>query len=96
MDHVAPVGVRQTARARVAGEERLEYEFVAAIGQPEPRDRVVLDSDPPLELVLPGGVHGDRATSAVLLNCLAPLADAAPGLATMASLRLPSCSRRSP
>jgi 4-hydroxy-tetrahydrodipicolinate reductase len=92
----APCGVRQTARARVAGAERMHFEFVAAIGQAEPRDRVVLDSDPPLELVLPGGVHGDRATSAVLLNCLAPLADAAPGLTTMAGLRMPTCRRARP
>ncbi|HVS18606.1 MAG TPA: dihydrodipicolinate reductase [Planctomycetota bacterium] len=89
----APCGVRQTARARVAGRERMHFEFVAAIGQSEPRDRVLLDSDPPLELVIPGGVHGDRATSAVLLHCLAPLAEAAPGLTTMAGLRMPTCRR---
>lgn len=89
----APCGVRQTARARVAGRERMTFEFQAAIGQSEPRDRVRLESDPPLELVLPGGVHGDRATSAVLINSLAPLCDAAPGLATMATLRMPTCAR---
>lgn len=92
----APSGVRQTARARVGGVERLSLEFQAAIGQREPRDRVRLESDPPLELVLPGGVHGDRATSAVLLNCLGPVCDAAPGLATMASLRMPTCARPLP
>jgi hypothetical protein len=92
----APSGVRQTARARVGGVERLSLEFQAAIGQSEPRDRVRLVSDPPLELVLPGGVHGDRATSAVLLNCLGPLCDAAPGLATMATLRMPTCARPFP
>jgi 4-hydroxy-tetrahydrodipicolinate reductase len=74
----------------------MHFEFVATIGQAEPRDRVVLESDPPLELVLPGGAHGDRATSAVLLNCLAPLCDAQPGLATMASLRMPTCRRAAP
>jgi hypothetical protein len=89
-----PCGVRQTARARVAGRERMTFEFQAAIGQPEPRDRVRFESDPPLELLLPGGVHGDRATSAVLINCLAPLCDAAPGLASMASLRMPTCMAR--
>jgi hypothetical protein len=91
-----PCGVRQTARARVAGRERMTFEFQAAIGQPEPRDRVRFESDPPLELLLPGGVHGDRATSAVLINCLAPLCDAAPGLASMASLRMPTCVARWP
>lgn len=92
----APCGVRQTARARVRGAERMTFEFQAAIGQRDARDRVRFVSDPPLELLIPGGVHGDRATSAVLLNCLGPVCDAAPGLATMATLRMPTCARLGP
>jgi 2,4-diaminopentanoate dehydrogenase len=87
-----PCGVRQVARGWVDGRARLLLEFQAAIGQAEPYDRVRLDSDPPLDLWMRGGVHGDRATSALLLNCLAPLLDAAPGLASMATIRLPRCA----
>jgi hypothetical protein len=77
----------------VRGEERLTFEFQAAIGQPDPHDRVRLDSDPPLDLTLAGGVHGDKATSALVLNCIGPLLDAPAGLATMSSIRMPRCAR---
>jgi hypothetical protein len=86
-------GVRQVARGWVRGEERLTFEFQAAIGQPDPHDRVRLDSDPPLDLTLAGGVHGDKATSALVLNCIGPLLDAPAGLATMSSIRMPRCAR---
>ena len=84
-------GVRQVARAWVSGREFLTLEFQAAIGQPDPHDRVRIDGDPPVDLVLRGGVHGDRATSAILLNCVRPLLCAAPGLHTMASIPMPTC-----
>lgn len=86
-------GVRQVARGWVGGQELLSLEFIAAIGQADPHDRVLLDSDPPLDLVLRGGVHGDKATSAMVLNCVAPLLDAPVGLVTMAQIRMPHCGR---
>jgi 4-hydroxy-tetrahydrodipicolinate reductase len=85
-------GVRQVARGWVGGRELLTLEFVAAIGQADPHDRVQLESDPPLDLVLQGGVHGDKATSAMTLNCVGPLLDAPVGLVTMAQIRMPRCS----
>jgi 4-hydroxy-tetrahydrodipicolinate reductase len=84
-------GVRQEARAWVAGRVALELVFQAALGEPEPRDRVLVDGEPPVELLLPGGVHGDTATSALVLNVLRPLLAAEPGLHTMASLPLQGC-----
>jgi len=86
-------GVRQVARGWVGGKELLTLEFVAAIGQENPHDRVQLDSDPPLDLMLRGGVHGDKATSAMVLNCIGPLLDAPVGLVTMAQIRMPRCAR---
>jgi 4-hydroxy-tetrahydrodipicolinate reductase len=53
---------------------------------------VLLDSDPPLDLVVKGGVHGDVATSAIALNALRPIVSAAPGLHTMATVPMLSCS----
>ncbi len=79
-------GVKQVARG-LRGEQLLvRLEFVAAIGQAQPRDEVRLIGDPPLHLILEGGVHGDRATSAVLCNVLVALARIEPGLATMLDL----------
>ena len=84
-------GVRQVARAWVAGEPALELVFHAALGEPSPRDAILVRGDPPIELVLAGGLHGDTATSALVLNVIRPLLNAEPGLHTMASIPLQGC-----
>lgn len=84
-------GVRQEARAWVDGRVAIELVFQAALGEPEPRDRFVVEGEPPLEVLVPGGVHGDTATSALVLNVIRPLLGAEPGLHTMASLPLQGC-----
>ncbi len=80
-------GVRQVATASRDGRELARLEFSAAIGQQNPRDRVVIRGEPDLEVVIPGAVHGDIGTSSVVINCLKPLIEAAPGLHTMATIR---------
>jgi 4-hydroxy-tetrahydrodipicolinate reductase len=84
-------GVRQEARAWVCGAPSLELVFQATVGEPEPRDRVCIDGEPSIELVIPGGVHGDQGTTALVLNVIRPLLAAEPGLHTMASLPLQGC-----
>ncbi len=84
-------GVRQVAEGWVDGKPTLHFEFQAAIGQPDPHDRVQLDSDPPIDLVLRGGVHGDIATSAIVLNSITPLVTARAGLHTMATIPMAAC-----
>jgi len=84
-------GVRQVAEGWSNGELKIRMEFQAAIAQPDPHDRVRLEADPPIDLVLRGGVHGDVATSAIVLNAIAPLLTAAPGLHTMATIPMPAC-----
>lgn len=80
-------GVRQTASGSNQAGERVVYlEFQAAIGQSDPRDRVVIDGDPPLDVTIKGGVHGDIATSAITLNTIPSLLAAKPGLHSMATL----------
>lgn len=79
-------GVRQVARGYRGQEVIIELEFVAAVGQPDPCDRIVIGGLPAIDLVFTGGVHGDIATSAVVLNAIARLVPAPPGLHTMATL----------
>ena len=73
----------------VEQERVLRLEFVAAIGQADPQDGVRIDGEPPVELVLRGGVHGDVATSSIMLNAIGPLRAAEPGLHTMATIAPP-------
>ncbi len=85
-------GVRQVAEGVASGAVRARLEFVAAIGQADPHDRVVIEGEPAIDLRLVGGVHGDVATSAIVLNAMRPLIAAPPGLHTMATIAMPSCS----
>lgn len=89
-------GVRQVARGWARGaapsaEPVVQLEFQAAIGQADPHDRVLLDSEPPIDLTIKGGVHGDVATTAIAVNCIGPLLASNPGLHTMATIPMARC-----
>ena len=85
----AVAGIRQVAvGADEAGVERVRLEFQAAIGQAKPFDRVRIKGVPDLEVLFPGGVHGDIATAAVILNAIPAIRRAPAGLLTMADLSL--------
>ncbi len=81
-------GVRQVGCGYVGGAAVIQLVFQAGLGE-EPVDRVTIDGDPPVQLAFTGGVHGDGATSAVVINSIAPLRAAAPGLHTMATIAPP-------
>lgn len=83
-------GVRQVATGwNGRGEAVITLEFQAAIGQENPRDRLVVEGEPRLEMVIPGAVQGDIATSSITLNMIPRVVEARPGLHTMATLSLP-------
>ncbi|MDX2131398.1 MAG: dihydrodipicolinate reductase [Planctomycetota bacterium] len=83
-------GVRQTARAYADEREILHLEFQAAIGQPDPHDSIRIHGEPEIHVTIPGGVHGDIATSAITLNALPSLLASPPGLHTMATIPMPA------
>jgi len=59
------------------------------VGAPNPRDTIEIIGEPPLRLVIEGGVPGDMATPAILVNVLPRLVECRPGLHTMRTLGLP-------
>jgi hypothetical protein len=61
-----------------------------AVGIGPPGDRVRLTGAPNLELQIPGGVHGDVATAAIVVNAVPRVLAAPPGLVTMADLAPPT------
>ena len=79
-------GVRQVARGYFDERCVVHLEFQAAIGQKDPHDRVVIEGEPSMDVVIPGGVHGDIATCAIVINAIPRLLKAAPGLHTMATI----------
>jgi 4-hydroxy-tetrahydrodipicolinate reductase len=82
------VGVQQIGRGIVGGNEVITLFFRAAIGEPESRDRIIIDGDPSIDTCIKGGVNGDVATCAVLVNSIPTVVNARPGLRTMADIEL--------
>jgi len=61
----------------------------AYIGCRDPCEHLIIDGTPRVDLKIAGGVHGDLATSSVIINSIPRVINAAPGLATMKDLPLP-------
>jgi len=76
-------GVEQVARGYRDGDEAILLYFRAAVGEPESYDRIEVTGDPRLDLRFDGGVNGDTATCAIVLNAIRSVLAAAPGLRTM-------------
>ncbi len=78
-------GVQQTARVFAGEREVVRLELTIAIGAEDPRDEVELDAEPPLRLVVPGGIPGEPATVAAVLNAVSPATELR-GLVTVLDL----------
>ncbi len=80
-------GVHQELRALSPdGAERLRMDLRMYVGAESPRDRVRVWGVPDLDVCVNGGIHGDRATAAMVLNSLDALGALEPGLLTMLDL----------
>lgn len=82
-------GLHQRAEAKRNGKVCLTLDLKMYLDAPEPHDAVQVQGNPPLKLVLPGGVAGDQATVAALVNTAPRLMQAAPGLRLLSELSLP-------
>lgn len=92
-DEVRPVlrggrveGLRQEARGLVDGEERIRLDLTMAVDLEDPVDRVRVEGDPSFVAEIPGGLHGDVATCAIVANALPLVREAPPGLRTVLDL----------
>jgi 4-hydroxy-tetrahydrodipicolinate reductase len=75
------------------GEPVIELDLSMYVGAREPRDEVHLQGSPDVHLCFLGGVAGDEATAAVLVNTLPQVVAAAPGLLTVLDLPPPRLVR---
>ncbi|MBM3278492.1 MAG: dihydrodipicolinate reductase [Candidatus Handelsmanbacteria bacterium] len=81
-------GLRQIGTGRAQGRVRITLELEAYLGHPRPHDTVVLRGQPEIRSTVSGGVDGDIATCAMVINALPALLQARPGLRTMADIPL--------
>jgi hypothetical protein len=75
-------GVNQVGRGFVDGEERITLELVAYVGAPESHDTVHIEGTPNIRSTIVGGLHGDIATAAIVVNSIPRVIAAPPGLLT--------------
>jgi hypothetical protein len=84
----AAAGIKQAVRAYRAGELAISLDLQMYVGAESPRDHVLIDGLPPIDMTIAGGVAGDVATAAIMVNAIPRLLAAPPGLVTMRDVPL--------
>jgi 4-hydroxy-tetrahydrodipicolinate reductase len=85
-------GLHQRAEARINGRVNLTLDLKMYLDAPNPHDSIQIDGEPPLKVVVDGGVAGDHATVAALVNTAKRILQAPPGLLLMTDLTVPRVS----
>ena len=81
-------GLRQSAVGMRGGREIVRLDLEMSVAAPDPHDRVVIDGDPPLDVLVSGGTHGDRGTVGTTVSAIPAVVIASPGLKTILDLPL--------
>lgn len=83
-------GIKHIARGMKDGSEVLTLDLRMYLGAEGSHDLVTIEGTPDLKVEFSGGIPGDQATVAVLVNYIPLVAAAPPGLLTARDLRVPS------
>ena len=82
-------GLHQRAEATVNGRVGITLDLKMYLDAKNPHDAVQIEGEPPLDLLINGGVAGDPATVAALVNTAPRLLKAPAGLLLMTDLPVP-------
>jgi len=82
-------GLHQRALGIVDGLPRITLNLVMALNEPDPHDTLIVRGRPRLQLTLAGGVAGDDATVAALINTVPRILGSGPGVRLPTDLPLP-------
>ncbi|NJP07557.1 MAG: dihydrodipicolinate reductase [Chloroflexaceae bacterium] len=83
---VAPgqvAGLRQTAVGFVDSHDAIVLDWQTSVGAQETYDSIKIDGIPPIQVHIPGGLHGQQAAAALVLHAIKPVIAARPGLLTV-------------
>lgn len=83
-------GIRQVAKGILAGQELVVLDLRIYVGAQNPHDSILIEGVPPIDMTIKGGVNGDRATPAIVVNSIPRLEFLQPGLRTIIDLPPPS------
>jgi 4-hydroxy-tetrahydrodipicolinate reductase len=84
----AAAGIKQHARGYLKDDLLVSLDLQMFVGAESPRDHVLIDGVPPIDMTIAGGVAGDSATAAIVINVIPKVMAARPGLLTMRDLTL--------
>ena len=84
-----PAGIHQRAIGYRNGAEALTLDLKMYVGAQGSYDAVAVEGTPPIDVLIRGGVFGDTATVATLVNAIPSVMSASPGLHTVNTLPLP-------
>lgn len=82
-------GIHHAAEGFVGARQVVSLDLKMFVGAEDPVDAVTVVGDPPIDLAIRGGIFGDTATVAALVNAAPLVVDARPGLVTVADIPLP-------
>ncbi len=82
-------GIKNIAIGYKGGVPLITLDLRMYIGAEDPHDTVYIDGTPPVQLRIDGGIAGDKATAAILVNSISSVINATPGLMTVKDLPLP-------
>jgi 4-hydroxy-tetrahydrodipicolinate reductase len=86
-------GMKQDGIGYVGGQPLIELHMEAYLGAPSSYEEIVIEGSPAFTMRIEGGLPGDIATAAIVVNTLPKVVAAPAGLHTMLSLPLPSFYR---
>lgn len=87
LDPVVRDGVAQgLIQTAVAAGGRVTLRLEMSADAPGPRDHIRISGDPPIEIMLPEGIHGDRGTIGTVLHAVRRVTSLPPGLRTVLDL----------
>jgi 4-hydroxy-tetrahydrodipicolinate reductase len=84
----AAAGIKQHVRGYRNGDLAVSLDLQMYVGAESPRDHVLVDGDPRVDATIAGGLPGDVATGAIVINSIPKLMAAPAGLVTMRDLPL--------
>ena len=82
-------GIVQDGVGYKNGRGLIRLHLEAYLGAPDSHDSILIEGSPRLSFTIPGGIHGDAGTAAVIVNCIPRVLAAPPGLRTMRDLPIP-------
>jgi 2,4-diaminopentanoate dehydrogenase len=82
-------GLHQYGEGRVNGRVVITLDLKMYLDAPNPHDACQIDGNPPLKVMIEGGVAGDSATVAAVVNAAPRVLKAPPGLLLMTDVAVP-------